>query len=231
MQHREKLMNAIKFLFAILFVSYVPFFAQPTFISEPLGSFPKNAHGILHLSLFSNQGLTKPDVRSIPVRKEPDPTSQLVMMLRLQQDVLKCEVEYERNAALVFGQTPGWFQIQTKYGKGWVSQNHVGDFISIESLLSNSMTYLETSEWDGFLYSLPNFSSEIVIYHALFEGKPSLARFLEWKWSNGQPWIKVTLLSNDICSGENLLESEVSGWIPAYTRKGNLIMWIYPRGC
>lgn len=231
MQHREMRMNANKILFAVFFISCIPLFAQPTFISEPIGSFPKNAQGILHLSIFSNQGVTNLNTRSIPIREEPDPSSQLVMMLRLQQDVLKCEVEYERNAALVFGQVQGWFQIQTKYGKGWVSQNHAGEFIPIETLLSSSMTYLESSEWDGVLYSLPTFDSDKVVFHALFDGKPSLASFVEWKWSNGQPWIKVKFLSNDICSGEDLLESEVSGWIPAYTRKGNLIMWIYPRGC
>ncbi len=46
----------------------------------------------------------------------------------------------------------------------------------------------------------------------------------------GMPWFRIELLSADPCSGESS-RPVVSGWIPAYGRRGKPNAWFYSRGC
>ena len=194
---------------------------------------PRTAVGVIHLSIFPIEGELKSKSKQISVRKSPSTTAPILMVMHSENDVLAArEINYEQSAAVVFKRKATWYQIETRSGKGWISEKDSEGFIPVESLLSGRTTFLWLNEWDGSIYGSPStFSKPIQIKWKVPRGDDTSAEFLEWKVINGKPWIRVKLLTKVYCDDITVLNKDLIGWIPAYSPKGNLVMWFYSRGC
>jgi len=213
------------------------FFALQTAIAQSeeidFQPLPRSAIGVLHLSIFPIEGITNKTSKSIPVRKAPDFASPLVMVLKSKNDLTSTrEVDYEHSAAVVFIRKQDWYQVATRFGKGWISGKDAGDFIAVEKIFYSRMSFLRAEEWNGVIYPTPSLSKKpIPINWKTHHKGDSDATFLEWKVVEGQPWIRVRLLAKAYCEDITVLDRDIVGWIPAYSQKGNLVMWYYSRGC
>jgi len=197
------------------------------------GALPQKAIGVLYLSIFPNEGVAKPNLKPISVRINPNKNSKIIINLHSPNDVLESrEIEYEHSAAIALNQSNGWFQIETRLGKGWVSGKDVEKFVRVESLFYGKMTYLRYDEWDGILFESPVPTAKRKdIKWVKPRNDNTDAEFIEWKQSSGRSWIKVRLLSKVYCDDARVLKQDIVGWIPAYSLKGNLVMWFFSRGC
>ena len=212
--------------------------AQAMPLEDPHGSVPFGVQGVVFLAIYPQEGEMDPKARPVPVRKAPDAAAPLVMMAKAPEDLASREVGYEYSAALVYGQQPGWYLVRTRYGKGWISDKNAQGFKPLEGLSAGHMSYLVREEWNGRLYESPSLAAKPVELHlggALLNYDNTDADVLEWKWSEGQLWIRVRILGKGYCSGEEETEKEMAadptGWVPAYSARGNLVMWFYSRGC
>ena len=194
---------------------------------------PRAAVGVIHLSIFPIEGKLKANSKLISVRKSPSTTAPTLMVLHSESDVLEVrEINYEHSAAVVFERKSPWYQIETRSGKGWISAKDSEGFIPVESLLSGRMSFLRFDEWDGSIYGSPSTSSKpIQINWKVSRTGDTDAEFLEWKVIDGKPWIRVKLLAKAYCDDTTVLNKDTIGWLPAYSSKGNLVMWFYSRGC
>ena len=222
-----------KHILALLFWGAACCLASEPFPDEQPHTPPEiGVQGALWLSIFPVEGGFDVPATAIPVRKAPDVTSPLIMTIKVPSDVNSREIEYEANAALAYNQYPGWFQIKTRMGLGWVAEKNTLRFDPIEKLLLGKMTYLAKDEWDGTIYESASFSSKrIQITWKQTEMGAYPANLLGQKWSGGQLWLNVLLPKKEICTDATVLDADTRGWVPAYSLKGNLVMWLYSRGC
>ena len=221
-------------LSSILFIALAPILtlqAQSQVEIDPDRSLPRSAHGLIYLNIFPVEGIKSDKAQNIPARKSPDSSSPLVMMIKSPTDISSRGVG-NSSAAVVYGQAPGWYQVQTRFGKGWLSRKLTESFVPVECLLKDGSTYLRDDEWDGVIFESSSTTSRILKIESLQKDvKPSNAEFLEWKWSEGQPWIQVKLLAIPHDGEPPILKADITGWIPAYSTTGYLVMWFYPFGC
>ncbi len=196
---------------------------------------PRAAVGVIHLSIFPTEGERKVTSKQISVRKSPSTSAPLLLILHSENDVLAArEIDYEHSAAVVFARKSNWYQIETRSGKGWISAKDSEGFIPVESLLRDKMSFIWFNEWNGSIFGTPSTSSKpikIKLKRELPQVVGLDAEFLEWKVINGEPWIRVKLLAKMYCDDITVLKIDTIGWLPAYSSKGNLVMWFYSRGC
>ncbi len=202
------------------------------------GYLTKEAHGVLALGVFT--GMDGRDdlppqgpVRAVTVYTTPNTNAGVLMTLAQVSDMEALETDYEMKTAVVYDQRPEWFQIKTRAGLGWVAKVECGKFTPVEELLRDRMSYLIVDPHAKCaLYQQPSLTAAQIPAKVpaddVRDGQVP-ARLLEWKWSQGQAWIKVRVHARsygDLARDENV---GTTGWLPAYQRN-QLIMWFYARG-
>jgi len=204
-------------------------------VSEEYRPLPLGAQGVISipgvLDLFEGVNSNK---KQIPIRKQPNLNSPLVMTLQSGSDCSYRTISELDNRAVVYFQIPGWYQIKTRLGMGWISSKFAGKFTSLDNLLHGG--YL-TDEWDGILRSSPSINSKPLEIKWITPNYPGIneppgIKVISFEWSEGQLWVHIILTKIIPCSSDvKCLNEDLPGWVPAYSPKGMLIIWFFPLGC
>ncbi len=146
------------------------------------------------------------------------------------------ESGYEIPALAVFGADGQWYRIALDDSHfGWVQQ--AAGYHSLADLLASSerLTYL-TPAWDGRLYDAPGKGATLVLPRERRRSRNDPAqtdtvpyRALDHTMVAGRLWIKVEIL-DEVC-GERDPHVLYTGWVPAQSPSGELLMWFHSRGC
>ncbi|MCB1845428.1 MAG: hypothetical protein KDI09_20840, partial [Halioglobus sp.] len=141
------------------------------------------------------------------------------------------EYSYEQPGTVVYAAIPGWYRLRLVDGRfAWASASDVGTFFSYPELAVNRLNYL-TGNWSGFVWpepgaGLPHRDPRI--------GSDERAEYPvevhEIALVGGMPFLRVTLLEGDICSGSEPRKG-LGGWIPAFGTNGEPTAWFWSRGC
>ena len=172
---------------------------------------------------------------AIKLYSAPTTKAGVMAVAEKPEDIEAAEHAYEEKSAVTYKRHTGWYLIgvSTNSGttKGWISAREAGAFYSLGRLLLRSMSYL-TEHWDKRLWTLPTTLSRNKRIAIKGYGRPVHydVNVISAKKKGHQLWLRVELLGPGRCSG---VEPKViaKGWIPAYSRRGNLNAWFYSRGC
>lgn len=180
--------------------------------------------GLLDMAPLAHGGHV--DVYSAPDRSL-EPLARVTDYAALQSR----EYSYEQPATIVYTMLPGWYRIRLTDGRfAWASADDVGTFFSYPELAVNRLNYL-TDNWSGFVWpeagaGLPQRDPRI--------GSDERAEYPvevhEIALIGGMPFLRITLLEGDVCSGEEPRKG-LGGWIPAFGSNGQPTAWFWSRGC
>jgi hypothetical protein len=205
---------------------------------------PKPGHpgaellGLLELPTVLNldePGASSPPPRlpqpPVEVRSAPADGAALLGAIRSAADVVTRESDYERKAAVVLEQRPGWYRIALPNDRsGWLRAAGAGRFHPLSELIVNRLNYL-TGHWDGWVWPDPGAGHPVRSDRKRREGRQEYpANVVAVEEIGGTLWLRVELLSADPCDGGS--PTVVSGgWVPAYSPEGKLTAWFHARGC
>lgn len=198
--------------------------------------------GLLELPTIFGPGevggiVQAPQPKAVAVFDSPDANAPVTARPIKPQDLDYQEIGYEQGAAVVYEERPGWYRIGLApaggVGKrsGWVKAGDAGAYAPLEQLLVARMTYLN-EHWSGDLWDAPEAGSAVQhspLKHA--EGRQEYSvEVRETRLIDRGLWLKVALHKSDPCEGG---QSEVAaeGWVPAYSKEGQLVIWYHSRGC
>lgn len=143
-------------------------------------------------------------------------------------DLPTLEYSYEMPGAIVLRRQGGWFRIRLAEGAGWVHDPPGSEFMAIEDLLANNLTYI--AESDGLrLTSGPGSAGRPLADNVITDGQP--VRVLQSQTVDGALWLKVAIQSHSPCDSADEPSSITEGWLPAHTSAGEPVVWFYSRGC
>jgi hypothetical protein len=151
--------------------------------------------------------------------------------------LLMSEISYAIMGVHVYDRSDDWLLVglgpDNNRRYGWLPAKYAFDFHSLDELLGRKMTYA-TKGWDKILYPSPNRSTPGVNVGPALPPRDVPwglcdMRVDETRRVEGELWLKVSIVTN-MCTGGifNILRQ---GWIPAFSPKGELNVWIYARGC
>ncbi len=203
------------------------------------GYLTKEAHGVVALGVFTGTGMDGPldakpqgPVRLVTVYSTPNSGATVLLKLSRVDDVDSVDVSCGIHAAVVYDRRPGWYQIKTRAGRGWVAQAESGVFTAVEDLVRDTRSYLIVApQWNRLLFRQPSLSAASVTATAPatdVQAGQVPATLLEWKWVEGQVWIKIRIhpLSFDDPASIEDQKSGTVGWLPAY-HENQFIMWFF----
>lgn len=137
------------------------------------------------------------------------------------------EFAYEQPAAIVLERRDRWARIRLADGDAWVREPARSDFLPLQTLLSDRLTYL-TEEWDGRLAAVPGGPLR---GGARVELGEQAARVTAFRVHNGALWTQVAVLARGVCDGGETPPVVAQGWVPAHAGSGEPNVWFYSRGC
>jgi len=143
---------------------------------------------------------------------------------------------YEELSLMVYQVTDeGWFQVALGPGgnsRGWVKRARGSVFRDLPSLLKGSMSYL-TPGWTGQLFESPGRQRGSRTWSAGHGGQqggaPSVRVKSAIRTTSGL-WLKVEMLDT-WCGESDPPRVLASGWVPAHSASGDLVVWFHSRGC
>ena len=95
-------------------------------------------------------------------------------------------------------------------------------------MLVHGLAFL-TDSWDRAVFDAPRANSDKRTIRATNE-RPNL-RVVATAGDAEHLWLQVELLEGSVCEGVEQPAIATSGWIPAFSRDGQLTAWHYARGC
>ena len=137
------------------------------------------------------------------------------------------EHAYEAPAAIVLERRGQWYRVQLAEGSAWLRASARNEYLSLEKLLADRMTYL-TDEWDGRLHSSPGAIAD-ALRPRVPAGRP--VRVQAFQRVGNQLWIRVSVMTHSICQSADAPTVAAEGWLPAYSAKGQPTVWFHSRGC
>lgn len=180
--------------------------------------------GLLDLKPLAHGGVVR-------LHRAPSPESAVIGDFHSYDALETREFDYELAGAVVYAKLPGWYRLRTAAGVfGWLSEENAGTWFPYESLPVRRLSYL-TDEWSGLVWPDPGaglpFRRDL-----LASDRPAQypVNVIESTEIGGMTWFHVEVLREDPCSGAEPAASAV-GWVPAYGRGGNPVIWYYSRGC
>lgn len=171
--------------------------------------------------------------------KDPSKTSKTIGTVKTENDLKTLEHAYEELSAIVFEQKNGWLLVQGTFGTGWLSPQNAGTFRSYESLLKESMTFLNAN-WDGQEFKEPKKLATVKAEPKSVPPGPTPGldpkvqqsqldvSVLATKTVQDHLWIQVQVTKGR-CDGTEVLGRTF--WVPAYNNQGQPNLWFYSRGC
>lgn len=134
------------------------------------------------------------------------------------------EYDYEAPAAVVLERRGLWYRIRDGGTGSWLHATSRSEFLSLESLLPERLTYL-TAAWDGRLRSAPGAPAS-----ARLEAGERAVRVTEVRRIADAFWVEVEVLAGSPCE---VAEPGVAarGWVPAHASSGESVVWFHARGC
>ena len=137
------------------------------------------------------------------------------------------EYEYEAPAAIVLEQRGRWFRVQLVEGSTWVHASTRDEYLPLEKLLTDGLTYL-TEASDGRLSASPG-GAPPVDRERFAAARP--VRVQGFQRVGDRLWIQIQVMTHSICTSIDEPKIEAEGWVPAHARSGEPTVWLYSRGC
>jgi hypothetical protein len=138
------------------------------------------------------------------------------------------EAAYEAPAAIVLEQRGRWYNVRPPSESGWLSASERDEFLSLEQLLTQGLTYL-TEAAEGRLTSAPDAAPGDDQALTLAPGRP--VRVVEFRRVDDRLWVRVEVLSHSICESTQEPAITARGWMRAHAPSGEPTIWFYSRGC
>lgn len=134
------------------------------------------------------------------------------------------EYDYEALAAVVLERRGAWFRIRDGGAGSWLHATSRAEFLSLEALLPERMTYL-TAAWDGRLSPGPGAPATQRLESSAREVRVTAVRRM-----GDAVWVEVEVLADSPCE---VAEPVVAGrgWVPAHAASGESVVWFHSRGC
>ena len=180
--------------------------------------------GLLDLAPLAHGG-------HVDVYPAPDETLQPLARIADYATLESREYSYEQPGTVVYAAIPDWYRLKLADGRyAWAKAAETGTFFSYPELAVNRLNYL-TEAWSGFVWpepgaGLPYRDPRV----ALDEHADYPVEVHEMMLVGGMPFLRVTVLKNDPCSGGEA-GKRASGWIPAFGTNGEATTWFWSRGC
>jgi hypothetical protein len=136
------------------------------------------------------------------------------------------EAGYELPAVIVLERRGDWFRVRLDEGTAWIRASEHDEFLPIERLLEEGLTYL-TEAWDGRLAPSPGAAAAAPA--AAVEQGPAV-RVVELRRAGDRLWVHVEVLGHSPCdSAEPPVVAR--GWLPVHAASGEPAIWFFSRGC
>lgn len=205
------------------------------FAQAPNGRGPGPVLGIVEIpgmfSMDPDKGGYSPR-STLTLYMHPDSQSRVVALIDWPQSIDEAEYAYEEAGALVYGRAGGYYLIRTSRGVGWLSPEQAASFHSLETLITEKLTYL-TFAWDGFVSALPGSARRTRV------GSPRRAdgqggepvRVKGLRTVAGKLWVDIEVISHSFCESVEPPTIKARGWIRAHDETGAPTVWFHSRGC
>lgn len=172
------------------------------------------------------------DPKAVPIYAQPFADAEIIARPVKPEDLAYREIGYEAGAAVVLARQPGWYRIRidAKTG-GWVKVGDVGRYTPLADLLPARLAYLN-EHWDGEVWSSPEPGASVTRSALKKDGERQeySVEIREARNTDRGLWLHVALLEHDPCAGGEPGVAD-EGWIPAYSKSGQLTAWFHSRGC
>ncbi len=138
------------------------------------------------------------------------------------------EYGYEEPGAIVLERRGQWFRVRLATGSAWLEASAQNEFHEFEQLLGRGQDYL-TEAWNGHVAASPGSvgrpakSPRGAVFQPVHVRRTSR--------QNGDLWFLVDVMSHSECEGGGEPTVTDSGWVPAYGRDNEAVIWFSPRGC
>lgn len=193
--------------------------------------------GLLQLPTIFGPGETGGVVQAteaapVAVYAEPQAEAEVIGRAAKPEDIDYREIGYEAGAAAVYDVRPGWYAVGlADRRRGWIKAEDSGPYTSVAALLPSRLTYLN-ERWNGELWSAPDGQASMHFSQLKkTEGRQEYSAVIrETRETSRGLWLNVALHDRDPCEG-GVPEIADEGWVPAYDRHGQLVVWYYSRGC
>jgi hypothetical protein len=143
------------------------------------------------------------------------------------------ESGYEIPAVIVYERRGSWFRIRLEKDSAWIRRDDVTEFLPYPELLREKMAYV-IQGWNGTLRATPGVSSKVTLLTAgwkeMVQRSPSI-RLLDTRRLGGELWLRIELITDEICGPDLTGMTPVRGWIPAYHTSRAPTLWFASRGC
>jgi hypothetical protein len=198
------------------------------FLPEPVTLLSDAGSGEVVGTIRVDRNWTLPECHGLTVNVHPASEGKV-------SELPTREYSYEAPAAIVLDQRDGWFKIRLSDGSAWVRASSRDEFLSLDELLRDGLTYL-TGAWDGRLAPRPG--GDRFFHDPAIRGAkertgadgPSV-RFVGSRELNGDVWLEIEVVSGSVCTAEGDPTVVGRGWVPAHSPSGEPTVWFYSRGC
>jgi len=140
------------------------------------------------------------------------------------------EYAYSENGAIVINQNGPWFEIALHKGSAWVKVQNMADFLPVEKLLKEHLTYLRV-DLPILIYNNPDQTTKFKAVKAKNTFSNISAEVLAFSRVEGKLWVKVKTHQVDPCDGNKNSIAPILGWLPFHNPQGQPTVWFASRGC
>lgn len=167
---------------------------------------------------------------------EPTEHTAVAAVVSDSSELTPLEHGYEQISAAVYEirtlDDRVWYRVHYTtsrgYGDGWISNRETSTYHPLADMLVHGLAFL-TDSWDRAVFDAPRANSDKRTIRATNE-RPNL-RVVATAGDAEHLWLQVELLEGSVCEGVEQPAIATSGWIPAFSRDGQLTAWHYARGC
>jgi hypothetical protein len=139
--------------------------------------------------------------------------------------LLTKEYRYEKPAAIILETQNDWFRLKTSSGSAWIKKTKTGRYISLDNLLKNKMSYIDSKSGIK-IFRESNIDDSIGVVSTSDSLNVVKTINVENKY-----WHHIQVMDSSSCESDGPPKVLYEGWVPAHTATGKLTIWFYSRGC
>ena len=139
------------------------------------------------------------------------------------------EYDYGQPGVIVTAREGGWFEIRLAHRRAWL-QGNPELFLPVTELLTDALTFMRLHEGLA-LYEAPATGEPVWVPDGALVVGTLPVEVLDIRDREGQLWVQVSIISENICGLDPLPLDSHTGWLPFHDPEGEPAVWFYSRGC